>query len=309
MRRPLHSVSVSAPIEPTSTQNSYDDLRPAPDPDDPPWGAAAAFLTWVASMFVLVLLPLSALAGYLAWRGRPLTPAALDAAIKHDPQAILASVVANIPAHLVIVALVWLLVTGAGRRPFRQTLGMSWSSRFGFLASAGFAVLLLIVGFILVAVLKGGKTPFDEILESSAETRFVAVFMATFTAPVAEELVYRGVLYPAVRRATNTAFAVTLVSALFAFVHVQQYYNHPGVIAAIATLSLSLTAVRAATGRLLPCIVIHAVFNGLQCVLLVYEYFNPVVPPPVEPQTPVTGLVVAHLAPLLSSGAFGAPLC
>jgi len=300
---------VSAPLEPFP-QDAYADAHSAhdealtlrPDPDDPPWGTAAAFMMWVASMFVLVLVPLTALVGYLAWRGRPLTQEAIDAAIKHDPQAILASVVANIPAHLLIVALVWLLVTRAGRRPFWPTLGMSWGERFGLFASVGTAVLLLAAGFVLVAVLRGGKTPFDEMLESSAATRFVAIFMATFTAPFVEELVYRGVLYPAVRRATNTAFAVLLVSALFAFVHVQQYYNNLGVIAAITTLSLALTTVRATTGRLLPCVVIHAVFNGLQCLLLVIEYFNPVAPPPVEPQ-PVTGLFVAHLAALLPPAA------
>ncbi|HEX5709085.1 MAG TPA: CPBP family intramembrane glutamic endopeptidase [Pyrinomonadaceae bacterium] len=294
---------MSTPLEPLP-RNSYADFRHAPeapdapsvpDPDDPPWGAPSAFLVWVASMFILVLVPLTALVGYLVWRGRPLTPEAIDAAIKHDPQAVLASVVANIPAHLLIVALVWLVATGAGRRPFWRTLGMSWGKYFGFWASAAAAFVLLVVGLVLVALLKGGKTPFDEMLESSAETRFAAVFMATFTAPLVEELVYRGVLYPAVRRATNTTFAVFLVSALFAFVHVQQYYNNLGVIAAITLLSLSLTLVRAMTGKLLPCVVIHAVFNGLQCLGLVYEYFNPIAPP-VEPQQPVSALLFALAA-------------
>ncbi len=132
-------------------------------------------------------------------------------------------------------------------------------------------------------------------LESSAATRFTAVFMATVTAPFVEELVYRGVLYPAVRRATNTTVAVFLVSALFTFVHVQQYYNNAGVIAAVATLSVALTLVRAATGRLLPCVVIHAVFNGLQCLYLVYEYFYPLAPPG-ETEQPLPALVVAHAA-------------
>jgi membrane protease YdiL (CAAX protease family) len=273
------------------------DAPAAPDPDDPPWGAGAAVLMWFGSLFVLALFPLMALFGYLLWRGRPLTPEAIDAAIKHDPQAVFATVVSNIPAHLLIVALVWLMVTGAGRRPFWRTLGFSWGKHFGFFTSAALAVVLLVVGLVLVAVFKGGKTPFDEMLESSPETRFAAVFMATFTAPFVEELIYRGVLYPALRRATNTSVAVFLVSALFTFVHVQQYYNNAGVIAAIALLSVSLTLVRATTGRLLPCVVIHFVFNGLQCLGLVYEYFKPVAPPPVEPPADVTGMILAHAAP------------
>lgn len=296
---------MSTPVEPLP--ESFDDFAPGagpvagvePDPDDPPWGAASAFLVWVASMFILVLVPLSALVGYLLWRGRPVTPQSIDAAIKHDPEAVLASVVANLPAHLLTVALVWLLVTGAGRRPFWRTLGWGWGKYFGPWTSAATAVLLLLVGLVLVTLLRGGKTPFDEMLESSAATRFTAVFMATVTAPFVEELVYRGVLYPAVRRVTNTTFAVVLVSALFTFVHVQQYYNNAGVIAAVATLSIALTVVRAATGRLLPCVVIHAVFNGLQCLYLVYEYFYPLAPPG-ETEQPLPALVLAHAASLFA---------
>jgi membrane protease YdiL (CAAX protease family) len=66
-------------------------------------------------------------------------------------------------------------------------------------------------------------------------------------------------------------WAVMIVSALFAFVHVFQYSNNLGVIAAISMLSLSLTLVRALTGRLLPCFMIHLIFNGLQSLYIIFE--------------------------------------
>jgi uncharacterized protein len=350
---------VSAPLDPLPP-DSYADFAPGagpitalgPDPDDPPWGAAAAFALWLASLFILIFVPLFALVGYLLWRDRPITQQAIDEGIKSDPQALLTYAIANLPAHLLTLALVWLLVTSAGRRPFRRTLGWSWGRYFGPWTSAATGILLLLVGGVLVSLFKGGKTPFDEMLESSAAARFATVLMATVTAPLVEELVYRGVLYAGLQKGLAQAgisfqrlnwlaargspppaalpgfvwglvkvicrvgaliltffntlsprqggvvWAVIIVSSLFTLVHIPQYYNNPGVIAAVGTLSLSLTIVRAATGRLLPCVVIHAVFNGLQCLALIYEYFYPLTPPG-ETEQPLPALLVAHAAPTL----------
>jgi membrane protease YdiL (CAAX protease family) len=44
-----------------------------------------------------------------------------------------------------------------------------------------------------------------------------------------------------------------------------------GAILSIALLSVVLTVVRARTGRLLPCFVIHLVFNGVQSAIIVAE--------------------------------------
>ena len=46
-------------------------------------------------------------------------------------------------------------------------------------------------------------------------------------------------------------------------------------------LSLALTVVRARTGRLLPCYMIHLVFNGIQSVIIVAEpYLRSVIETP-----------------------------
>ena len=121
----------------------------------------------------------------------------------------------------------------------------------------------------------------------------------TATAPLVEELVYRGVLFPALRRASNTAIALVVVSFLFASVHFFQYKNSPGTIAAILLLSFALTYVRAATGRVLPCVVIHFVFNGVQVAGLIYEYFWPPSVTGRAEQAALVGLV--RLAPSVFS--------
>jgi hypothetical protein len=97
----------------------------------------------------------------------------------------------------------------------------------------------------------------------------MGAFLAAVTAPVVEEVVYRGVVYGGLRKAANAPLAIAVTSILFCLVHVAQYQDNPAVVLVIFILSLMLTLVRAYTGRLLPCIIIHTVFNGVQVIPLI----------------------------------------
>ena len=318
-------------------RDSFADLAPASgavgeiNPDDPPWGVGAAMLVWVSSILLMIIIPLFAVVPYLVvhYGGSDMQRA--GQAIANDPTALLITLAATLPTHAATLAIVWAVVTGFGKRPFWRTLGWAWGERFGFWSSVGVAALLLLGGGLVAAWLGGEKTPFEEMLESSAAARFMTAALATVTAPLVEELVFRGVAYPALQRALarlisllkvltapggtrlvadtrgmfgRTALTLTrlvnravlyvltlfgaldarqggvvwgvfLVSALFLSVHVPQYKNNLGVIAAVGMLSVALTTVRALTGRVLPCFIIHLVFNGVQVANLIYEYFQP----------------------------------
>lgn len=258
---------------PSSTdQASPDEVNP----DNPPWGVGTAFLVWIASALLLLFMPVIVLIPYalLGHRGA-VTGEAAQTLLK-DQTAIVLLVLSTLPAHLLTLGLVWMVVTGFGKRPFWQTLGWSWSKRVGVWKSVGVAVLVLIVGALLTTVVKGGPTELDQIVNSSTAARISIALLATVTAPLVEEMIYRGLLYSALQRLTGVVWAVIVVSALFAGVHVFQYQNNVGVIAAISIFSLSLTLMRAYSGRLLPCYVMHLVFNGLQSVMIVLEpYMQP----------------------------------
>jgi len=117
----------------------------------------------------------------------------------------------------------------------------------------------------------GADTELDRILRSSRAAALLMALLATVTAPVMEEVVYRGLLYSALQRLTGAIGAVALVTLIFAGLHVWQYWPNFAAISAILLLSLVLTVVRARTGRLLPCYMIHLVFNGVQSVIIVAE--------------------------------------
>src|SRR5204863_5598420 len=78
-------------------------------------------------------------------------------------------------------------------------------------------------------------------------------------------------LYSAFQRVIGQWGAVAVVASIFAGLHVVQYWPNVGAISSITLLSLVLTLIRARTGRLLPCFVIHLVFNGIQSVIIVLE--------------------------------------
>jgi membrane protease YdiL (CAAX protease family) len=65
-----------------------------------------------------------------------------------------------------------------------------------------------------------------------------------------------------------------------------------GTIVVITILSLMLTLVRAKTGSLLPCVVIHTIFNGITSLLLVIE---PFLPKTLAPDEPTVGAVILRL--------------
>jgi uncharacterized protein len=257
------------------------------DPDNPPWGTGMAFLVWLASFLLLLFVPVVFLLPYAARRG--ITPASPDYAralgqfALSDPTAVFLQVFSNVPIHLLTFLIVWAMVTGFGKRPFWETLGWSWGRHFGLWSSIGLGIALFFAGSAVAQLLGGDKpTQLDQILNSSPASKYTIVFLATLTAPLAEELIYRGVLYSALQRLTGKLFAVVLVLAVFTVVHVPQYWPNYGVIAAVGLLSIALTVVRAVSGRLLPCFIIHLIFNGIQSVLILAGASGP--PPTIAPK-------------------------
>jgi membrane protease YdiL (CAAX protease family) len=207
----------------------------------------------------------------------------------------LLQVIAVIPAHLLTLGLAWAIVTNFGKRPFWASLGWTWGRNGAteFAVSVGLAFLLLVFGGVLTKYYGGEPTDIDQIINSSTASRFVLAFLATATAPLVEEIIYRGILYSALQRAIGVAWTVVCVSVLFASVHVIQYYNNISVIAAIGVLSLTLTLVRAYTGRLLPCFIIHLVFNGLQSL---YIILHPYIDKSDALPTQQSGVILLELA-------------
>jgi membrane protease YdiL (CAAX protease family) len=291
--------------------------------EDPNWGILMAVLVWVASVVLLIVSSLVfAIPYYAPLLSQKKSAQDVNALLLANPKFLIWQVVSALPAHLLTLVVIWAVVTRLGKQPFWRSVRWGWGDIRNLMAvGGGFvgAMVLLYLSVKLKDKIGGGETMIDKLVESSRAARYLLAFLAAVSAPLVEELIYRGVLYPAAQSSLarlgrsllpgahhqdsiqigGAILAVLLVSALFAGVHVAQYSNSLGVIAAISLLSLFLTGSRAVTGRVLPGFMIHLVFNGIQAVALIFGTApdKQVVPP--APSTAALVSILHHL-PFLS---------
>ena len=235
---------------------------------NPPWSLLTAVLTWIASVALLFLPQVFAIP-YVAMHYRN-TPPTVETLLA-DKTLVLILVAGVFPVHLLTLLLVWAIATRFGKFSVVQTLGLTWNTKFTLARSIGLAIALYGAAFVLTLAFGGQGTALDRLVESSRAAALMIAFLAVATAPIVEESIYRGILYPAIERVSGAPIAVILVTVLFAVPHVPQYWPNFAVIISITLLSVALTTLRARTGRLLPCVAVHLVFNGIQSVIIVAE--------------------------------------
>ena len=264
------TIFAAGPI-PASTIQAPDRSLTAtgPNPDNPPWGIAGAVLTWLASIAMLVVIPNVCVLPYVAYRYHGV--GATKEILVADKTLIFLLVLGALPTHLLTLALIWAVATRLGKLSIKDVFGWRWSPSLGLWRSSALAISLFILTLLLVGLFGGQKTDLDRILESSRATAVTLAIIAVATAPLVEEMIYRGLLYSAFQRAIGQWWAVIVVASMFAGLHVVQYWPNAGAISAITVLSVALTMIRARTGRLLPCFVVHLVFNGIQSVIILLE--------------------------------------
>ena len=107
--------------------------------------------------------------------------------------------------------------------------------------------------------------------------------IAVLIAPIGEELLFRGIIYPTIKRLGYRQLALWTNVLLFAAIHA----NLP-IILPLIVLALALTWLYEKTGNLLAPIAAHATFNALQFALFFiipilaekFEWLRPLVNAP-----------------------------
>jgi membrane protease YdiL (CAAX protease family) len=237
-----------------------------PLPAAPGWGVGAGIVAWLSSVLLLLGLQIVAVLIYLLIRMKQ--TGAIPTVFEIDWLMAVLTIAMTFPAHLLTLLVCWWIITRGGKRPFRESIGWGWHTQFKWVHAVGLAMLMMLVAFACEKLLPHRETDMEKLLKLGASVRYLVAALAVLTAPVVEELVYRGVLYAGIERRHGRVAGVVVVTLLFALVHVPQYWGSLAAITAILSLSLVLTLVRAATGRILPCIATHLVYNGVQAVAL-----------------------------------------
>ena len=94
--------------------------------------------------------------------------------------------------------------------------------------------------------------------------RITLLFSAIIVAPMVEEIIFRGYIYPILKRYSHRLFAGFMTSLLFAVVH-----GHMEGLIPLLFLAIILTLCYEITGSIFVPILIHALFNGINsCFIL-----------------------------------------
>ncbi len=173
---------------------------------------------------------------------------------------------------------------------FLRQYHVNWRDAFGFrgprLNRAWFLAVLVACAILPVAWLlqsvsmhaltKIGFQPENEtavMVLANAKAWWLCVYLGVFTvviAPVAEEFIFRGMLYPLIKQRGRPRLAWLGVSFLFALIHWDAATFVP-----LFVLALALTWLYEETDNLLAPIAAHALFNAANFVLLLAEKSAP----------------------------------
>jgi membrane protease YdiL (CAAX protease family) len=171
-------------------------------------------------------------------------------------------------------------------KSFLKGENCSWRDAFGFnLPNRGRAVVLGIISAILVLPVAWGLQQLTALMMNAINISpepqqvvqemqkgdappFQQVYLALvalIAAPIVEEMLFRGILYPTIKRAGYPKLALWGTSILFALTH----QNAPAFLA-LVFFAMILTLLYEETGNLLAPIVAHSCFNTANFVMLMW---------------------------------------
>jgi membrane protease YdiL (CAAX protease family) len=154
-------------------------------------------------------------------------------------------------------------VFGLGSLGFTRAL---WRSLLWL--AAAYPLLMLVQAMVYGTA--GGEMSPQDVVEflQNAETprdRLAVLAMAVVVAPVAEEMIFRGYLYPVGKKYVGAFASMAATSLLFAVLH-----GHAGSIPALFTLAMCLGLAYEKSGTLIVPMIMHAVFNAVSVTAILF---------------------------------------
>jgi membrane protease YdiL (CAAX protease family) len=230
---------------------------PANRAEDPPWNLLHVLLVVGLGIPALFVATIIATVVALAVGIRSFTPAAIA-------QNIWIGLLAQALAYVLLIAAIVVIVSQRSRESFWKTI--SWNApdtRRSILAVLSGAVLgvtsLVFSGLLQRWIPK--SLPIDQMFQNAKSAYALAAF-GVFIAPAAEELFFRGLLYPALARKTGIPLAVFLTAASFAAIHGIQLAWAVLPVLFIFAVGMVLTVARAWSKSLAVTVLIHMAYNA-----------------------------------------------
>lgn len=184
--------------------------------------------------------------------------------LAQEPMIVVGSQIASYP---LIIAFMAMIVRRRSNEPFLTAIRWNWPS--------GRAMLFPLGGIVLAFAVEGmarflpipKSLPMDKFFNDAASAYLMA-FFGILIAPVLEELFFRGMLFPTLRRRMGTFVALLLTAAAFAAIHGAQLGYAWAPILSIFVVGLVLTIVRERTDSVAASILTHSGYNFALFALL-----------------------------------------
>jgi uncharacterized protein len=194
-----------------------------------------------------------------------LTSEEMQAYFLSKPELVIGSMVVSYGFIFLFLYVTLALLRG---HPFWESLGwrkLSTSWPKFFFGGTGLSVLVAVVN-------SRTKTPDNipiEELFKHKETAMLFVAMAVLVAPLVEETLFRGYLYPLVARTAGMGWGIVVTGTLFGLMHGAQLGWNVFLIGTLIFVGIVFTAVRAKTGSVLASFLMHLGYNSLIAVATV----------------------------------------
>jgi uncharacterized protein len=258
----------SANIAGTSNASEYlpSTINPVPEDFRVPWGWAdlAAFVVLAIAGFLLLSLLIST--------GLAISGVDIRRLQKSPHEVILLNILIQVILDLGLVAYLAVQMRVRFRSPFWRTIGWRKLETGRFSKRVVYFGLIL-AGFFLSVIVSLGSALFPpdkdlpiEALFQDRNTTLLFMLIAVFLAPVVEETIFRGYIYPVIGRSFGMAWGIVATGMLFGLLHAEQLWGGWSQIALLVFVGIVLTFARAFSRSVVTGFVIHTSYNSIQVV-------------------------------------------
>jgi membrane protease YdiL (CAAX protease family) len=225
----------------------------APEPE-PPFGLVEVFFFFLALLLALLL---CGAAAFVVARHLDALRHVHPSALGDDPRVVLG---AQLAAYLLLLAVLARYFHHL-RVGFCRALQWHFPARWPSFLIGGI-LLSVAIQWISQWLPSPSQLPIDQMFRSRIDAWLMSLF-GVFIAPFAEEILFRGLLFPALARRTGAVISVILTASLFAAVHAQQLGEAWLQVACIFVVGIVLTVVRWRFHSVASSALVHMGYNGL----------------------------------------------
>jgi membrane protease YdiL (CAAX protease family) len=186
---------------------------------------------------------------------------------KHPVLLVVITIIAQTASSVAALFYFWVLARVRQAGNFWSALG--WHSLDGATTSGATVLKYLFTGVALAItvtvmgqfVKQSGPVPFEEFFKARQSVLMLMAF-GILVAPLVEETIFRGFLYPVAARQFGIAGGIIFTGIIFGAFHAMQLWGAWGQISLLVLVGIVLSAIRARTHNVLASFIVHVAYNS-----------------------------------------------